>query len=626
MKKFTSSLLLGAALCAWTAAGAQSFSAVQCAPVQGPNRVAADYDFPDNATPFRYYSSVGTSRIGTGQAATLRAAIYVPSSMAGAKICGLTVEGVNNSGITQLDGWTKTSLSGESTANVVASWDGDMIVATFDEPVDVPGAGMYVGYTLASNQTYPIPFGPALNPAEAHNAAYLAIGASGSFADYADSGWGVLTITAYLTDVPGENAVALTSFKGGDFVGQNEPFTVTVGVSNSTATAVQTVDYEYTINGETVQGSADVNLAAQINAAATFDVTMAPLPEKQAYPITFTITKVDGQDNTSGAKTYTGNVNVIAFVPVNHPLLEEGTGTWCGWCPRGWIGMEKMNELYPDFVGVAWHNGDPMEITASSNFPFDFGGGFPGAAINRSINGIDPYYGTGNDDFGIYDTYAQAAEAFAVADLDVTAEWAADSLHLNLTTEAHFAATVQGYKLGYLLCEDGYDHNTTAWKQTNNYAGKSGYEGTYLQELTTWPSKVAIIFNDVVIANVAAKGVANSLPATAETEQTYTHTYSFVTDSSVKSTTGNSLIENRGNIFVVAMLIAPDGTVKNSRKLYANQGTTGVGTVATDGVDTVVSSVYFDLNGRQIANPANGLYIRQDRMADGSLRASKVRF
>lgn len=42
--------------------------------------------------------------------------------------------------------------------------------------------------------------------------------------------------------------------------------------------------------------------------------------------------------------------------------VEEATGTWCGWCPRGEVYMNYLYAKYPEhFVGIAVHQKDPME-------------------------------------------------------------------------------------------------------------------------------------------------------------------------------------------------------------------------------------------------------------------------
>ena len=78
----------------------------------------------------------------------------------------------------------------------------------------------------------------------------------------------------------------------------------------------------------------------------------------------------------------------VGDVPVHRPLMEEYTGTWCGYCVRGLLGLQKLAELYPDdYVCVSYHNGDPMEI--AYDFPSPIAG-YPSAWVDRGME-VDPY-------------------------------------------------------------------------------------------------------------------------------------------------------------------------------------------------------------------------------------------
>jgi hypothetical protein len=56
-------------------------------------------------------------------------------------------------------------------------------------------------------------------------------------------------------------------------------------------------------------------------------------------------------------------------------VVEEATGTWCPWCPRGTVWMELMDKCYTDnFVGVAVHNDDPMALAAYDSWLTSFPG------------------------------------------------------------------------------------------------------------------------------------------------------------------------------------------------------------------------------------------------------------
>ena len=107
-------------------------------------------------------------------------------------------------------------------------------------------------------------------------------------------------------------------------------------------------------------------------------------------------------------------------VPVHRPLIEEYTGTWCGWCVRGLVGMELLRQRFGDeFIGVAYHNDDPMEIMYTNDFPSSFWG-YPTAFIERSRE-VDPFYGFSGYSAGIVNDMEQYAAIAVNADAAVNA-------------------------------------------------------------------------------------------------------------------------------------------------------------------------------------------------------------
>jgi hypothetical protein len=52
-----------------------------------------------------------------------------------------------------------------------------------------------------------------------------------------------------------------------------------------------------------------------------------------------------------------------ANAQVKKVILEDFTGTWCGWCPEGTVIVDNLLAAYPTtFIPVASHNGDALEI------------------------------------------------------------------------------------------------------------------------------------------------------------------------------------------------------------------------------------------------------------------------
>ena len=71
-------------------------------------------------------------------------------------------------------------------------------------------------------------------------------------------------------------------------------------------------------------------------------------------------------------------------------LIEEGTGTWCQWCPRGNVFSDQMTQDY-DAIPIAIHRNDDMEIPGTvSYFAMTNITGLPNGNIDRTQLFIDP--------------------------------------------------------------------------------------------------------------------------------------------------------------------------------------------------------------------------------------------
>ena len=97
-----------------------------------------------------------------------------------------------------------------------------------------------------------------------------------------------------------------------------------------------------------------------------------------------TITKVNGVDNTYSDNTASGRlITLLQNSPVIVPVVEEFTATWCGYCPFGFVGMEKANEVFGDQVAlIAVHSSDVMAIPEYNQI-LNKVSGLPNATMNR---------------------------------------------------------------------------------------------------------------------------------------------------------------------------------------------------------------------------------------------------
>lgn len=256
-------------------------------------------------------------------------------------------------------------------------------------------------------------------------------------------------------------------------------------------------------------------------------------------------------------------ITVTGITP--HPdkrvLVEEATGTWCVWCPRGAVFMELMTERYPDhFIGVAVHNSDPM-----ANIEYDAGmtslpgfSGFPVVAMERASL-FNPNV--------LEQNFFQHVVEAPVARLTNTITDFVDGV-LEVTVQAEFLTDVSGdYRLNAIIVENGVTGTSAGYAQANAYSGGgAGEMGGY--ELLSDPVLASqMVYNEVGRELLGGyDGMEGSLPSviTAGEIHEYTFTYNLADDV------------NPLNLEVVGVLINPDGTIDNAAKTEADHFMTSI--------------------------------------------------
>lgn len=170
-------------------------------------------------------------------------------------------------------------------------------------------------------------------------------------------------------------------------------------------------------------------------------------------------------DTNPGNNGKTTVVSAVTNTPIRRVLVEEGTGTWCGWCPRGFYWMSYMHENYPEtFIGVAVHNGDPMAISAYDN-AIGFSA-YPSAHVNRKKLNI----GVGEN---FIDEYEEAITEIVPFDISVIATYQEDSPdELSITARVEFVTELSDidYRFGGAILENGVIGEGTPYNQANFYS------------------------------------------------------------------------------------------------------------------------------------------------------------
>ena len=270
----------------------------------------------------------------------------------------------------------------------------------------------------------------------------------------------------------------------------------------------------------------------------------------------FKLTKVNGVANecTTGNMQASGKLVTVAKKPKVVAVVEEATGTWCGWCARGIPGLALLNKIYrDDVITLAVHgggNGDPMIL---DNYQLD-AFSYPSCTINRG-EVVDPYYGSGSTAFGISREVEAVQRSYVPAGIEVTADWAdANQTKISVKATTTFVENVSNanYRIGYVLAEDGLSGTTPAWYQSNYYAGSS-LKDDNLVNLTGGESKITnVVYNYIPVAAYEPfEGIEGSVPATITKDVAMEHAYTI-------DIAGNDRIQDKQKLSVVALLIDKD--------------------------------------------------------------------
>ena len=96
---------------------------------------------------------------------------------------------------------------------------------------------------------------------------------------------------------------------------------------------------------------------------------------------------------TIDSQNYSTDLIVFNIVePINKVIVEDYTGTWCGYCPPVAHAIYELKEVYDNIISVGIHNNDELTIDPESDLRSELGiSGFPSARLNRTISWFDPY-------------------------------------------------------------------------------------------------------------------------------------------------------------------------------------------------------------------------------------------
>lgn len=421
---------------------------------------------------------------------------------------------------------------------------------------------------------------------------------------------------------------------------QQYPFYVT----NNSAKPITQITYHFTIDGEQ-QPEKTLDLSSPIESMKTVSLPLTKKFEDEGvHTIELTVSKVNGNENVNSATSATYSVIALEKGADRVSVVEEQTGTWCGWCPRGHVALDLLNKQLGDkVVTLAGHftnsesQVDPMNIlgdniTSQAEAFADYGwvainlssllggGGFPGAMFDRLI-AADPYVGinttkskNGTYEFGATALVKAIQEKIpSEADFSMTASWADDKntdIKVDLTTTFNYDRFGSfPYGVAFVLSENGMTGKGATWKQLNYYrklAGVNGASDFNNPDMAAWFKGgyyVSTTYDNVVVQAWNPIGNA-AIVDKSQTDIIKGEAIPFSATLKVNS----DLIQNYDNLTLSALLVnLKSYAVVNAAKVVLGKCAAGIEDVNSEANNNVVSR--YNVNGMHINGAQKGLNI-----------------
>jgi hypothetical protein len=568
-----------------------------------------------------------TSGLGVQKADVYHCAIFIPGNhgIAGGKTIRSVRFGLTAPNATNCKVWLASSLpatvdknSTLQMADVAATELGkQQIEVALPTAYAIPAEGVYVGYSFTVSDVvyqadaYPILIAGTDQPNS------LLIKTDNLVPEWSDmygSDYGALYMQVLLEGEFADNT-ATPSITGEYYAQLGGSTQVDVSLLNNGASPLTSIDYTITTDGVAgAEQHLELESPIAFNNSGRATIEVAADAEAGSKTKTLTVTKVNGQANNAPVTTSDFTLITLEKLIARNVAVEQFTGTGCGWCPRGHVGMAKMREAFGDrFIGIAIHqysnqSSDAMYL-APSKYANHGLNGAPSCRLNRGES-MDPYYGSGED--VLYDMQ-QALAVPALAEVSVSGVM--DTNKTKIDAKATLTPLIAGnYTLEFVAVADGLTGTGTGWQQTNyyssQYASQTGITKSSLPEDLQYLFDLRGTFNDVAIASsyVSSKNQVEKLTLTANEEQEVSYTITMPTYTKLK----NALKDDQ--IYVVALLVDAQGKIVQAAKQQVSiADPTGIEDVKSM-ADAQPTDVY-TLDGRKSSNAQRGLQIV--RLSDG---------
>ena len=362
---------------------------------------------------------------------------------------------------------------------------------TLSEPVEIKGdKTIYIGFTAVSDRNkYPWPYPIDDIPTDNENSCLSAVKENGRWDWDSRSYYGALCISAVIEGDNLPENIGIIEVSADQFVNTGSDINVDIALTNRASNPINDFEVQITVADQQPEifSFNDINLQDYNMMSHYYRMNLKCTASGNNIPVIVRLTKVNGVEQEMTSETQS-ELSILSLPDgigyKRNMVVEEFTGTWCGFCPRGIVGLENMLANHSDgtFIPIAVHMSDEMHI----NYGY-YAAGAPTCNINR----MSQYTETDPAEESLGEAYNNVTSLPAFATIGITAKKSDDDKSVSISTTTEFAMDASGadYGIAYVITENGVG----PYVQHNYYSGDPYAPGDWGSK----PDEVSIKFNDV---------------------------------------------------------------------------------------------------------------------------------
>ncbi|WMX15161.1 MULTISPECIES: Omp28-related outer membrane protein [unclassified Aureispira] len=252
-------------------------------------------------------------------------------------------------------------------------------------------------------------------------------------------------------------------------------------VRNEGDASLTSYDINYSLNNGPTQ-TASISGVNASNSQKSFWTHTVPIhissPNDQ-YELRVWVSNVNGMPDEMSCN----NVLTEYITGINNNsspkkiLLEEFTGTWCGYCIDGAVIMENLVAQHgSNLIPVAIHDGDSMEFNDGLRTAFSVAA-YPSGMIDRKNSTSGTTYTQEPSGRGSWSSLvSNQLNSFTPVDVDIQHSWNPNTRVINATVSANYSDNSAGdARIVLMVVEDSLTGQGSGWNQANYYNTTTGH-------------------------------------------------------------------------------------------------------------------------------------------------------